>query len=160
MEKQHLDPGIVTIWRQRSVILNLIFWLIVAGLFTCTVYFGWPSLFHLISGILAALAALHLILAVLIVPAIRYRTFFYMFRPADFLIQDGVFVVHQVSIPLARVQNVTTEQGPLLRRHQLVSVSITTAADTQTIPALSDGEAHELRDRIAGQIKENGANEL
>ncbi|WP_010630688.1 PH domain-containing protein [Sporolactobacillus vineae] len=160
MEKQHLDPGIVTVWRQRSLMTNLIFWLILAGFFTCTVYFSWPGFFYLIAGTLAILVALHLILYVLVIPVIRYRTFFYTFRQSDFLIRDGVFVIRQVSIPLARVQNVTTEQGPLLRRYHLVSVSITTAADTQTIPALNAAEAHVLRDRIAEQIKENGADEL
>jgi membrane protein YdbS with pleckstrin-like domain len=158
--KHRLDPGIVTVWRERSLMTNLIFWLILAGFFTCTVYFGWPRFFYLIASILAVLVILHLILRALIIPTIRYRTFFYMFRQHDFLIQDGVFVIQQVSIPLARVQNVTTEQGPLLRRHHLVCVSITTAANTQTIPSLNNAEAQILRDRIAEQIKENVANEL
>lgn len=160
MEKQHLDHKIVTIWRQRSLLLNLIFWLILAILFTCTIYFRWPDLFRLITGILAALVLLHLILSVLVIPSIRYHTFYYTFRQDDFLIQDGVFVIRQISIPLSRVQNVATEQGPLLRKHHLISVSITTAADTQKIPALNETEAHALRDRISELIKGNGADEI
>ncbi|MCI1859371.1 MAG: PH domain-containing protein [Sporolactobacillus sp.] len=160
MEKKHLDRGVVVIWRQRSLIFNAILWLIDGGLFFCTWFFHWAYFMYAASGGLAALTLLHLILFVVIFPPIRYRTFFYAIRPEDLLIQGGILVISQTIIPLPRVQNVETEQGPLLRRRGLTSVSITTAADTHEIPALAEREALFLRDQISQLIKENAVNEI
>ncbi|WP_100486753.1 PH domain-containing protein [Sporolactobacillus pectinivorans] len=160
MGKRHLDREVVTVWRQRAIMTDLIFWFIIAGIVICTIFFDWPAFMHMITGILAALVLLHLVLSVFVVPPIRYRTFFYVIRQKDLLIQEGVFIISQVVIPLSRVQNVETEQGPLLRKHQLTSVSITTAANTHKIPALSETEAIALRDQISELIKENTVNEI
>lgn len=160
LEKKHLDREVVAVWRQRSIMTNLIFWLIIATIFICAAFFDWPAFIHIVTGVLAALVLLHLLLSIFIVPPIRYRTFYYMIRQKDLLIQEGVFVVKQIVIPLSRVQNVETEQGPLLRKHRLTSVSITTAADTRHIPALNENEAAALRDQISELIKENTAHEI
>jgi Uncharacterized conserved protein len=50
---------------------------------------------------------------------------------------------------MVRVQHVDTEQGPLLRHFGLSTVSISTAAGTHKIPALSDNVASSLRDAIS-----------
>ncbi|QGS67852.1 PH domain-containing protein [Oceanobacillus sp. 143] len=63
-------------------------------------------------------------------------------------LQYGILVITQMLIPMARVQNVSTKQGPLLRRYQLATVSISTAAGVHDIPALSLEQAKELRDKI------------
>lgn len=160
MEKKHLDPGVIIVWRQRSWIVNLILWAITAGLILCTVFFHWSYFVYFISGGLASLTLLHLILSIFIFPPIRFRTFFYAIRSQDLLIQEGVIIIRQTVIPLSRVQNVETEQGPLLRRRGLTSVSVTTAADTHEIPALNEQEALMLRDQISELIKENAINEI
>nr|WP_283163321.1 PH domain-containing protein [Sporolactobacillus mangiferae] len=150
----------MTIWRQRAVLAHLIFWLIIGGLTTSILFFHWPHFFLLIAGTLATLNILQLILYVFIFPGINYRTFFYEIRQEDLLIQDGIFVITQTIIPFTRVQNVETEQGPLLRKYHLTSVSITTAAGAHEIPALEEQDARALRDQISTLIKEHPANEI
>lgn len=157
---KHLDRKVIHIWRQRAGITNLIFWVLIAGLIFATFFFHWPYFIHFISGGLVLLTLLHLIIFVYVVPPIRYRTYFYAIRQQDLLIQEGVFIISQTVIPLSRVQNVETEQGPLLRKHGLTAVSITTAADTHGIPALNEAEAVSLRDQISELIKENAAYEV
>ncbi len=49
---------------------------------------------------------------------------------------------------MIRVQHVDTEQGPVLKKFGLATVSVSTAATTHNIPALALEEALELRDRI------------
>ena len=52
-------------------------------------------------------------------------------------------------VPMLRVQHVDTTQGPLDQALGLATVVVHTAAGTTTIPALDEGHAGRLRDRIA-----------
>jgi uncharacterized protein len=93
--------------------------------------------------------ALYMLLRVGIAPAIWWRVWRYRLTDEQLFIQRGLFVRRQTLIPLVRVQNVDTAQGPIARRFGLSEVAVSTAANTMTIPALSDDVAEELRDRIA-----------
>ena len=48
---------------------------------------------------------------------------------------------------MVRVQHVDTEQGPILKKYDLATITISSAATTHTIPALITAEA----DRITWQ---------
>ena len=50
---------------------------------------------------------------------------------------------------MVRVQHVDTEQGPLLRKYNLATVTISTAATVHGIPALDIEEAEEMRHAIS-----------
>ncbi|RYM02874.1 hypothetical protein EWH99_10165 [Sporolactobacillus sp. THM7-7] len=160
MEERHLDREVITIWRQRAIIVNVVFWLVITAIPVCTALFDWPRFFYWAAAILGGLNVIHLILFVFVFPSIRYRTFFYAIRREDLLIQEGIFVISQIVIPFTRVQNVETEQGPLLHKRHLTSVSVTTAADTKEIPALAEQDALNLRDQISELIKENAIHEV
>ncbi|EUJ43836.1 hypothetical protein PROCOU_15003 [Listeria rocourtiae FSL F6-920] len=56
-------------------------------------------------------------------------------------------------IPMIRVQHVETDQGPLLRKQKLVSVSISTAATVHTIEAVRAEESDALRHHILELVK-------
>ena len=86
---------------------------------------------------------------VVVAPPIRWRIWRYRVTENHLFLQRGLFVVRRTLIPLVRVQNVDTIQGPLARRFGLSEVVVATAASTTTIPALSDPVAEALRDRIA-----------
>src|SRR5699024_360874 len=64
-------------------------------------------------------------------------------------IQHGILVVSRILVPMIRVQHVDTKQGPILRKFNLASVTISTAATTHEIPALIEADASALRDRIS-----------
>ena len=64
-------------------------------------------------------------------------------------LQEGIFIVKRTLIPMIRVQHVDTVQGPILRKYQLASVIINTAATSHEIPALEESEAEELRRLIS-----------
>jgi len=66
--------------------------------------------------------------------------------------------VHQI-VPMAKVQSVTTNQGPLLRKYGLYSVSIGTMGSSHTIPALPEEVALELRNQIASYARINEVDE-
>ena len=57
-------------------------------------------------------------------------------RETEIEIQRGIFVIKRTLVPMIRVQHVETNQGPFLRKYDLASVEVSTAATVHTIPAL------------------------
>ena len=84
-----------------------------------------------------------------VIPPIRYRLWRYQLREDQLFLQRGFLVIRRTLIPLIRVQNVDTVQGPIARRFGLWSVVVFTAANAQSIPALSKSQADTLRESIA-----------
>lgn len=84
-----------------------------------------------------------------IYPKLQWKKWKYEVHEAEVDIQHGVFIVKRTLVPMVRVQHVDTQQGPLLRRFRLKSVTISTAATMHEIPALDEEEADLLRDRIS-----------
>jgi hypothetical protein len=102
---------------------------------------------YLVAGALAL--GLFFVVAVVVVPPLRYRYWRYHLDEHELELQRGLLVKRRTLVPLVRVQNVDTVQGPLLRYFGLSTVTVSTAAGTLEIPALSDAVADELRNQIS-----------
>ncbi|MEC1503639.1 PH domain-containing protein [Bacillus sonorensis] len=152
--KNQISREGVKVWKISASITSCILFLMAAGLFTLTVFFKWP----LWIGILGAVLWLGIsVIIIFIIPNIRHRIWRYEVHENEIDIQHGIFVVTRVIVPMVRVQHVDTSQGPLLRKYNLASVQITTAATTHSIPALEMEEADQLRDFISrlARVTEN-----
>ncbi|MBW9235172.1 PH domain-containing protein, partial [Leptospira santarosai] len=99
--------------------------------------------------ICVVLPILYTYIFVYLFPKLRWLRWRYEVREQEIELQYGLFVVKRTLVPMVRVQHVDTEQGPILRRYDLASITISTAATNHTIPALITGEADELRSRIS-----------
>ena len=57
---------------------------------------------------------------------------------------------------MTKIQSISTNQGPLLRKYDFYSISIDTMGSSHSIPALPKEKAIELRNQIAyfAKIKE------
>jgi membrane protein YdbS with pleckstrin-like domain len=82
-------------------------------------------------------------------PRLAYARFRFGIDDQEIDIERGRVWIERVLVPMARVQHVDTERGPLQRRLGLASVMIHTAAGHFEIPALDLERAVELRTRIA-----------
>jgi uncharacterized protein len=89
-----------------------------------------------------------------VVPKIRWERWRYQIEKHEIYLKFGIIVVRKVLIPVARIQNVDTRQGPIYRYFGLSSVTITTAATTHEIPALDDETADQVRDTISRLARE------
>jgi membrane protein YdbS with pleckstrin-like domain len=89
------------------------------------------------------------LVAIFVLPPLRYRRWRYEVRDEEIDIQHGTFVVKRTLVPIRRVQHVETETGPLQSSFELASVAFHTAAGETEIPALSRAEAEHVRARIA-----------
>jgi len=84
-----------------------------------------------------------------VVPELRWARWRYEVRDEEIDLQHGTVRITRTLVPMLRVQHVDTTQGPLDQALGLATVVVHTAAGTTTIPALTEGDAGRLRDRIA-----------
>ena len=132
----------LTVWRIAGAIQSIISLIITGGIIALTVIFDWPL------WIMAAVIILLIIdvyIVVMLIPALRWKRWRYEVRENEIELQHGVFIVKRTLVPMIRVQHVDTRQGPILRKYQLATVAISTAATVHEIPALEMDEAEELR---------------
>ncbi len=149
---ERLDPRAKALWRITGTLGALP--LLVGGAFA-----SWASLrlaeVPLLLGIVPFLAALGLfgVLAA-VVPDLRWRRWRYEIRGDEVDLQRGIVWVSRTLVPLARIQHVDTQSGPLQRRFGLATVVFYTAAGANQIPELSAPVAGRVRDRIAELTRE------
>jgi len=137
----------VNVWRVTGAITALFFAAVPAAYFFLQM--KWTALPDAGLYILTALALLLLPFELLVVPVLRYRTWRYEITAEEVYLQHGVIVIKRVLIPMTKVQHVDTSQGPILRAHDLASVTVFSGAGKHEIPALTPEEADHLRDKIA-----------
>ena len=82
-------------------------------------------------------------------PVVRWRIWRYEIREHEIDLQHGALRVRRTLIPMTRVQHVESERTVLSDLFDLRAVTVHTAAGEHKIPALSEGEAAAMRDRIA-----------
>lgn len=136
----------VRAWKLTAMFYMLFLLLVTLGLFIISYFFDW-SYWYGLGGLL--LSVLSTYLFVFLFPNIRWRRWRYEVFEQEVYIQHGVLIVSQTLVPMVRVQHVDTKQGPILKKFNLASVTISTAATTHEIPALLEEDAAELRDRIS-----------
>ncbi len=101
---------------------------------------GWVVPLVVLAGALVAVA---------VVPGLRYRRWRYEVREEEVDLQHGTFVVRRTLVPIRRVQHVDTQTGPLQNLFGVSGVSFHTAAGAVEIPALGAPEAEAVRARVA-----------
>jgi len=134
------------VWRIYGIIQTLIIFLVAAGA-SLVNYLIANSLWIYIVDAIILIAVPYFL--VYLFPKIRWSRWRYEVRDQEIELQHGLFVVKRTLVPMVRVQHVDTEQGPILRRYDLSSITISTAATSHVIPALVTAEADELRSRIS-----------
>ncbi|RDW17167.1 hypothetical protein CWR48_14695 [Oceanobacillus arenosus] len=133
-------------WRITALIYEVIFWIAIILFAIVTYYFELPYWYVLIAVIIGIISTY---LSVFVLPKVRFRRWRYEIFEQEIYIQHGILITSRTLVPMIRVQHVDTKQGPILKKYQLASVTISTAATTHEIPALLEENASELRDRIS-----------
>ena len=149
---ERLDPRAKKLWRITGALGALP--LLAGGAFASWVLLRAAEAPVLV-GILPSVAVVALfVVFVGIVPDLRWRRWRYEIREDEVDLQRGIVWVSRTLEPLARIQHVDTQSGPLQRRFGLATVVFYTAAGANQIPELSAPVAAEVRDRIAELTRE------
>lgn len=154
--KGRLSKNAVKVWMLTETITALIFLTILGTLFFLDYYFDWKVWIGWILIGLTALTILSGIFDIFIKPLYRYKNWRYDVNEDFLQLKSGAFNEEHQLIPMTKIQAVSTNQGPLLRKYGLYSLSVETLGSSHQIPALPADEAIKLRNQIAhfAKIKE------
>ncbi|MGX6446374.1 PH domain-containing protein [Neobacillus sp. K501] len=138
------------VWRISGGIHVVISWVVIAVAIFLINIFEW---LQWISFLLIIIGLIEMYFLVFLLPKLRWQRWRYEVREEEIELQKGIFIRTRTLVPMIRVQHVDTVQGPILRKYQLASVIVNTAATAHEIPALEEHEAEELRLYISNLAK-------
>jgi hypothetical protein len=90
---------------------------------------------------------------VLVVPTLRWRRWRWRLDDDELDLRRGALTEIRTIVPVARIQHVDIRRNFAAQIVGVAAVVVHTAAGTTEIPALQDGEAALMRDRLAGLIR-------
>lgn len=140
--QKRISERALTVWRITATIYSIFTLLLCGGIIALTLIFDWPVWISVIAVIILLLESYFFIY---LFPRIKWKRWRYEVREQELELQQGIFIVKRTLVPMIRVQHVDTRQGPILRKYDLATVTVSTAATTHEIPALEVEEAEEMR---------------
>lgn len=150
---KQLPPAIKKVWRNNLLLDVVIFTVIgVVAIIVVNLFDAFQGVWLWILGGYFCFFIIVIILGFIFIPY-RYHYFRYEVTPQDLAFQKGYIFRSSTYVPISRIQHVETEQGPFLRRENLMELKIHTAATTHHIAGLSMEDASQLRSKIIALVK-------
>lgn len=156
--ENQLSPAFPKIRLISDSISNLIGFLVIAVLFWLNHYFSWPTwaLWILIAVLVfAVLGSIWSLIEI----KLLYRTWRYQIDDEYLQLSYGVLTKEWVTVPMTKIQSVSTSQGPIMKRYKARAIRVETMGSSHTIPALEEDVALEIRERLAEYAKLKEADE-
>ncbi|WP_242256697.1 PH domain-containing protein [Bacillus cereus group sp. BfR-BA-01379] len=148
--EREIHSNMLKVWRIHALIGAAVILAVVIAYFFFMINFNW---WGWLFGLLVTGAITFIPLDYFVFPNLRQRYYSYRLNEEEIEIQKGMFVVKRVLIPMMRVQHVTIEQGPIMRKYNLAELHISTAATSHSIPGLTKEEAEQLKRQIGELAK-------
>ena len=154
--ENRLSKDSVKVWIIGGTISYSIWLILFAVLLYVDFRFSWYEWIGWILIGITSLIALSGIWSVFIKPFILYKNWRYAANEEFLQLKFGAFYEEHQLVPMTKIQSVSTNQGPILRKYGLYSISIETMGSSHVIPTLPKDVAFELRNQIAhfAKIKE------
>ena len=143
-ERHRLSHRVIAYWRWRALGSAVPTLLLLIALAIVIAWGPWWIRWGIVG-----IAAVLVVLAMVILPPIRYRVFWYAISPTEIDIQHGIIFIKRSVVPVHRVQNLRTERGPIADHYRMTNLKIRTAAGSVNLSGLDRTEADELCDRIS-----------
>lgn len=157
---KRISKDAVKVWRITNTIEHMIVILVLIGLLGSGLYFDWFGWIVVVLSILLALDLLFSIWEIVFQPVLLQRYWRYEINSDYVQTKHGIFKVTQTVAPMTKVQFVTAEQGPILRKYGLYTIEVGTMSSSIHIPAIPEQEAFALRNEIASYAKIKEVEEL
>lgn len=150
-----LSKDAVKVWVITETIYNVVGFTILGILLYLDHWFSWKEWIGLILWGLVGLSVLGIVWS-WISPLFLYKSWRYDINEEFLQMKSGVLNEKHQLVPMTKIQSVATNQGPILRKYGLCSVSVETMGSSHSIPALPKEQAEKLRNQIAhfAKIKE------
>lgn len=150
---KQMPDRIKSVWKKSSIVTTGVFLLIGIGV---TAVLNWFDVLNgvwlwIIGGYFAVVLVVFII-DMLLIPY-RYQYHRYEITSEDLSFQEGYIFRTITHVPINRIQHIETEQGPFLRKENLMEIVIHTAASSHNISGLDVEEAVSLRQQIIQMVK-------
>ncbi|WP_407269959.1 PH domain-containing protein [Radiobacillus sp. PE A8.2] len=147
-----LAPSFPTIRRISETISNIVGFVVIGVLFWLYYFFAWPIwVFWLLIGLIV-LSVIGVIWSI-IEPVLLYRSWSYQYDDEYLQLSYGILTKEWVTIPMTKIQSVSTSQGPIMKRYDTRSIKVETMGSAHVIPALEENLALQLRGILAEYAK-------
>ncbi|UBH08368.1 PH domain-containing protein [Macrococcus armenti] len=151
MKQMHKSS--IKVLRIGALIQAVLFAVAIAIFYGVKVYFELP-ISHIVFIVLCILLLLDIVWYIFIRPALIYHANYYEIGTDEIILCTGIWNKEQVIVPYVTIQNVETEQGPIMKRSDIMSLTVHTAENGLTIPLVHKDEAHELKRFINEKLRE------
>ncbi|OCA84770.1 PH domain-containing protein [Pradoshia sp. D12] len=146
---QRISKDSILVWRLSKTLGHGATILVAGVLWYLSEMYEWKTWITYTLIVLIGLTVLSAIYEILFEPYYKYKTWRYEIDEEYVQLKRGHFIVEHIVIPMAKVEYVSTHQGPFLRKYQLYDVEIGTTTTNHTIPAIPAEQAIALREQIA-----------
>lgn len=151
--RERISKDAIKVWRISSVFTYILLIAISAGLLWASYFFDWPRWLSIIFLLATIFYPLLAIWAIFIRPSLLYRFWRYGIDEHYVRLKFGILTKSDIVVPMTKIQYVEANQGPIMRRYNLHSLTIGTLGSSHDIPALKEEEAFKLRDLISNHAK-------
>ncbi|SET47376.1 hypothetical protein SAMN05216389_11236 [Oceanobacillus limi] len=146
--EHNLSPSFPKVRMMTDMIGNGIGFLVIGVLFWLDYYFAWPAwAFWVLIGALI-LSVLSTVWS-MVEPGYLYRSWSYQYNDEYLQLSYGIFKKEWMTVPMTKIQSVSTTQGPIMKRYQIRSIKVETMGSSHVIPALEEDVALQLRETLA-----------
>lgn len=154
--QKRLDKKIINVMVMSDLIFKLILFIILGVLIFLWHRFEWLDWIGWTFIIIAAFFILAMIWTTVLRPRFLYKNWRYDLNKDFLQLKSGAFFEEHKLIPMTKIQSVETNQGPILRKYGLYSITVETIASAHEIPGLPKEIAMALREEIAhfAKVKE------
>lgn len=150
MEK--MSKSGVKVMRIAALLVSVIITLLLIGFTVLSYFYDWDRLSITITIIIAVVLLLHLIVNVWLKPIYKYRAFGYNYSAHLITVRKGFIMIKETRIPMYRIQNVDFNEGWIMRKYQLATLTLSTAGGNVDITLIDKEEAK----KVMAFIKQRG----
>lgn len=152
--KNQLPESIKKVWKKTSFATFISFLSVGVATISMLVFFEVAnSKWYLVFSIYFALVVILFLMNFLLINY-RYQYFRYEIMSKEIIFQEGFIFRSITYVPFSRIQHIETEQGPFLRKENLMELVIHTAATDHHIAGLSIEESEKLRQSLLKKVEE------
>ncbi|WP_416150414.1 PH domain-containing protein [Salipaludibacillus sp. HK11] len=151
--QKRLSKNSVKIWMINEFFINVVGFVVLGVLFYLDYLYSWKVWIGWLLIAITVYSVLSAIWGIFIKPSLLYKNWRYDVGEEFLQLKSGAFIEEHHLVPMTKIQSVSTNQGPILRKYGLYSLSIQTMGSSHAIPNLPEDIAFDVRDQIAHYAK-------
>ncbi|MGJ5713454.1 PH domain-containing protein [Staphylococcus auricularis] len=157
---QRMSPSAKPVMRITGVITSVILAILLGSVIVANQFLlHWvgETVVKWVTIIGIVLIVLMAVYMILIRPIYKYKIFRYDVGDQEITVRKGIWFIKTRRAPYFRIQNLNIEEGPIMRKYGLATLSLSTAGGDLDVTLVPKKEARNLKKRIRALKKSDNA---